>query len=346
MLFRLRSLETATVALLCNVEGSPERRPQDSARICRHVLEEEDPYFGDIPGPERLTHFRLGCLNVNRVSPYRDPSGERYYFDEVKHEEIFRVVEQQHLDVVLMQEVGVNWSRVLRENQWKAQAAVQLNPAHTRSYTSYNTHDVSGSAFQWGGTGIMSYGKISHYSAGAGSDKAKLGRWTWARYRGKNEIMLRCVTFYHPNNSFGALTVASQHRQYFQTQNDDRDPRVAFLEDFEVELQEWIDSGDHVIVGGDINKDVSHPDIGALFLRHGLHNVIFSHHDRINAPPTFSWGNRVIDGLWATAALDISACGYFAPGETTSDHSLLWMDVSYDSALGHTLPFPSTFQAR
>jgi hypothetical protein len=121
---------------------------------------------------------------------------------------------------------------------------------------------------------------------------------------------------------------------------------VAFLEDLEVELQEWIDLEDHVIVGGDINEDVSHPDIEALFLRHGLHNVICSHHDRSNAPPTFSRGNRVIDGLWATAALDISACGYFAPGETTSDHSLLWVDVSYDSALGHTLPFPSTFQAR
>jgi hypothetical protein len=158
--------------------------------------------------------------------------------------------------------------------------------------------------------------------------------------------MLRCVTIYHPYNSFGALTVASQHRQYFQTQNDDRDPRVAFLEDFEVELQEWIDLGDHVVVGGDINEDVSHPDIEALFLRHGLHNVIFSHHDRSNAPPTFSRGNRVIDGLWATAALDISACRYFAPGETTSDHLLLWMDVFYDSALGHNPPFPSTFQAR
>jgi hypothetical protein len=163
-----------TAALLCNVEGSPERQPQDSACIRHHVLEEEDPYFGDIPGPKRLTHFRLGCLNVNRVSPYRDPSGERYFSDEVKHEEIFRVVDQQHLDVVLMQEVGVNWSRVSRENQWKARAAVQLNPAHTRSYMIYNTHDLSGSAFQWGGMGTMSYGKISHYSAGAGSDKAKL----------------------------------------------------------------------------------------------------------------------------------------------------------------------------
>jgi hypothetical protein len=76
MLLRLRSLETVTAALLCNVEGSPEQPPQDSARNRRHVLEEDDPYFGDIPGPEHPTHFHLGCLNVNRVSPYRDSSGE------------------------------------------------------------------------------------------------------------------------------------------------------------------------------------------------------------------------------------------------------------------------------
>jgi hypothetical protein len=100
---------------------------------------------------------------------------------------------------------------------------------------------------------------FAFFSAGAGSDKAKLGRWTWACYRGKNKVMLWCVTIYHPHNSPGALTVAAQHRQYFQSRNDDRDPLAAFLEDFEVELQEWLYQGDHVIVGGDINDDVSHP---------------------------------------------------------------------------------------
>jgi hypothetical protein len=71
-------------------------------------MEGEDPFFGDIPGPERVLHFRIGCLNVNRVSPYKDSSGERFFTGGIKHEEIYRVVHEQHLDILLMQEVGVN----------------------------------------------------------------------------------------------------------------------------------------------------------------------------------------------------------------------------------------------
>ena len=44
--------------------------------------------------------------------------------------------------------------------------------------------------------------------------------------------------------------------------------------------------------------------------------------------------------------LQVSACGYLAPGKTLSDHSLLWMDVTFESALGHNPPTPQTFRAR
>ena len=194
----------------------------------------------------------------------------------------------------------------------------------------------------------MTYGLLAHATAGAGSDKAKLGRWTWARYQGRQGTFLRCVSIYRPcprNN--GAETVAAQQQQYLQSINDDRDPRTAFLEDFELELQEWLQLGDHIIVGGDINQPVLHQDIQALFDRHHMINALSSRHDLRIAPATFLYGQDAIDGLWATQGISVLRCGYLAPGDIApGDHSLLWMDVTYESTLHQTPLLPHTVQAR
>ena len=100
---------------------------------------------------------------------------------------------QHQLQVVAMQETGVNWSVVLRENQWRARMESYLDPSQVCAKMCHNTHATTNDEFQWGGTGIMTHGKLKHFAMGAGSDKAKLGRWTWARYRGKGDTVFRMV---------------------------------------------------------------------------------------------------------------------------------------------------------
>ena len=252
-----------------------------------------------------------------------------------------------HLDVTMIQEVGVNWSKVSRNNQWKVRAGKHLDPNHTQSFMSYNHHDPTSHAHQWGGTGIMSYGRLAHHSAGAGGDNEKLGRWAWARYMGKEGIRLRCVSVYRPcEGGNGTETVAAQQRQYFLSKNEDKEPRQAWLTDFEAALQSWLAAGDQIIVGGDLNEDVRSELVNNLFTRCGLYNVMADKHDLQNGPTTYSRGTNIIDGLWATPGIDVTACGYLEPNATVGDHSLLWMDVTYSSALGHTPEFPNTFKAR
>jgi exonuclease III len=335
----------------CSRQSRPERRPQATAtqqsRSAADTNEIDEPYFGDIPGQEKSGRFRVGCVNVNNLAPFKQGLGPKIYSTEAKDQGICKTVKDLHIDILLMQELGVNWAKVSSENQWKARAGVYLDPSHTRSYMSHNTHSIQVSPLQAGGTGIMSYGRMAHIGAGAGSDKAKLGRWTWARYQGKNNSFLRCVSLYRPGKGQGEETVASQHKQYFQSINDDRDPRSAFLEDFEQELQEWLALGDNVIIGGDLNKEVTSPIISELFERNGLVNTIHEKHDLSQAPATFMHGSTVIDGIWATPGIQVHKCGYFAPGDVAvGDHSFLWMDVSYESALGHKPSLPQTFQAR
>ena len=89
-----------------------------------------------------------------------------------------------------------------------------------------------------------------------------------------------------------------------------------------------------------------HQDIQEMFERNHMVNVIASHHDLRSAPPTFMYGQDVIDGLWATIGVTVSCCGYLAPGEQVpGDHSLLWMEVTYESMLRHFPILPFTFQA-
>lgn len=47
-----------------------------------------------------------------------------------------------------------------------------------------------------------------------------------------------------------------------------------------------------------------------------------------------------IDSIWTTAGITIQAGGYFAYDEVfpSTDHRCLWMDLSFTSAFGHTMP--------
>ena len=314
---------------------------EEEGKEDEHELQDtqEAPYFGDLPGKVRSQHFRIGSVNLNNLATV---------IDDDKHAKLFTAINTYGIDIMLMQEVGVDWTAIPRKDGWRARVCESLEITQTKSYMGYNKQAIAKEGKQWGGTGVMSYGKISHFSNGAGQDKAKLGRWSWARYRGKDGIMLRCVSIYRPCDSNGEKTVNAQHKAYLQANNDDRPPRQAFLEDLESELQEWLQAGDQVLIAGDINSHIFSAKIEELFERHNMTNLIFDRHGKENAPTTYylTQGSRIVDGMWGTPGLAIQRGGYLEPGDFPGNHSLLWADISYTNALGHNPPLPQTPQAR
>jgi hypothetical protein len=86
-------------------------------------------------------------------------------------------------------------------------------------------------ASQYGGTALFSIGPAAHRVVEKGCDTSNLGRWTWTRYRGRNNQTLRIITAYRPNHPNGPFTVYAQHNAYFHAQNKPRCPRKAFLQD-------------------------------------------------------------------------------------------------------------------
>jgi len=297
------------------------------------------PYFGDLPGKVRSQHFRIGSINLDNLSTNKDDD---------KHEQLFTAINNYKLDITLMQEVGVNWSAIPQEHGWKKRIDESLDSSQAKSYMGYNKQTINKRGAQWGGTGILSYGKLAHFAMGAGQDIAKLGRWSWTRYRGKQGINLRCISIYRPVDSNGVLSVSTQHKTYLQSHNDDRHPRQAFLEDLEEELQSWIAMGDQIILSGDINDNIFDRHIVELFERHNMTNIIFDRHDPTHAPTTYyrTRSNRIVDGMWATPGITITRGGYLEPGDFPGNHSLIWADISYACALGHNPPTPNRPNAR
>ena len=154
-------------------------------------------------------------------------------------------------------------------------------------------------------------------------------------------MVLRCVSVYRPVlDKANSGSVWNQHKRYLESQNDDRDPQAAFWLDLRSEIEEWLLSGDQLIIGGDVNDEVRSPFVDSFFSDLGLHNLIFEHHDPSNAPTTYfrNKKNKVMDGLWGTANISAVRCGYLEPHELPGDHSALWIDVSFQNALGHRPP--------
>jgi hypothetical protein len=100
----------------------------------------------------------------------------------------------------------------------------------------------------------------------------------WTRYQGCNNHTLWIFSAYQPKPLAGPFMVASQHREYFLTQQDYRCPRKAFLEDSAVDISSAFQDGDHVVVLIDGNTDMRKSDLSICFTSLHLREIILERH--------------------------------------------------------------------
>lgn len=158
---------------------------------------------------------------------------------------------------------------------------------------------------------MWSIDKAAHRVIGKGQDKLGLGCWTWVRYQGKDNIMLCIFTAYRPNPpSEGPFTVYAQHWTYFNTIDDDRCPREAFITGLVIAIQESLQEGDNIIVMLDGNEDMRSGALSNAFHTCTLREVILEKHGP-NTPSTYDRNtkNTPIDGIWCTPSLQIQVGG-------------------------------------
>jgi hypothetical protein len=146
-----------------------------------------------------------------------------------------------------MAELNINWRYVSEEDKlinrschwWEIS---QLNCA-------YNLKSNDRSLRQFGGVAVWSIRKPTHRILSKGWDSYDLGRWVWTRYKERGNSSLKFISTYRPTTPQGGpYTVYAQHCSEMLANQDDRCPRMAFIEDFA--------KGDEIILMLDRNESV------------------------------------------------------------------------------------------
>ena len=256
-----------------------------------------------------------------------------------KNKLLLSFVQDNDIDVPMWTETDKHWDSLPFKDRLPARTNGWFESLHMT--TAYYKTFPGATRQQYGGVSLWSTGQAAHrikdsgFDLASGTDRFGLGRWAWTRYQGRNGVSLRVVVAYRPvRNKRGVMSVWNQQKLYWEKHNDDTDPIVKFTEDLAAEVTQWIEQGDQIVLGLDVNEDVRKGVFQKAMVNAGLVGLIIKQHGG-EGPPTYADGSVPIDEFFVTPSLDSMRCGYF-PLEF--DHRSLWMDIPYCLAFGSELP--------
>jgi hypothetical protein len=246
-------------------------------------------------------------------------------------------IKQGEYDFWLMSEVGLCWQKLDSHDQWWFERALGKLQDSFATFA-YNDQELPiTDKIQYGGVGIVALSDVKHCIIESGKDTSGLARWVWIRIQGREGHTTRIVSAYRPCRSNGASTVFHQHCQILSSKGDHRDPLEAFLQDILLALETWQSTGDHLVIGMDVNEDVRTGPISKALAELGLREAILDAHSEQSPPATHNrnQNRQPIDGIWISACIQIAFGGYSAFGDACpSDHRALWINISHSVMFG------------
>jgi len=181
-----------------------------------------------------------------------------------KNQAIWQFLNEKTIDIFITTKNNVAWHHIpalqwLPERTWGWWEALHLS-------LSYNKQDHNANPYQPRGVAILSCNKVAHRVTSSGQDSSWLGRFCWTTYQGKDNLILRVVAGYCPCKSKnGHLSVLQQQWQYHQNQPENANhPQKLFWMDLQKVLTEWMEQGDQIIMGVDVNEDIRTEEIMAF----------------------------------------------------------------------------------
>ena len=126
-------------------------------------------------------------------------------------------------------------------------------------------------------------------------------------------------------------------------------PLDHFDNDLIEEITKWMDTGDIIIMGIDINEDVRNGKLSVRLKNLGLKNLILGNHPNSSPPATFHQNNTrtPIDTFYGSSTVEVSKAGYLpfdaeSPASLSDGHHLGWIEVCNRSILGKEIPHSSS----
>ena len=272
--------------------------------------------------------FRIGFQNIN---------GLPVEATHAQHQHLITTLTTHAFDIFGAQEINLNLNSIDPQNQWWR----RFKDKSYFSFPAYNKHTHSKERRLFGGTATFVAQHATSRLSDHGQDPSGLGRWTWVKLTGRQGIATRIINGYRPvqDHSNRPGTVFSQQEKFFYDRGQPRNPRTAFLIDLANEIQQWMDQGDQIILGIDMNEYIFGENIKTWTASMGLISPLQRTHPHLPEVDTCDKSNRgrPIDGIWTTPGIDVLQCGMTGFGEVhigSSDHRLLWLDVNFDSLFG------------
>ena len=185
-------------------------------------------------------------------------------------------------DILLFAEHGLYPPALEPQHQMHDRMCMMNKGTFTR--LSYNTNDGPDTLWnQYGGTGITLNKDMRARKAkdSVGGDPTKLGRWTWTKICGKDDLTSIFVLAYRPcRNRDGLRTVWNQQARYFKEEEDEEEPDVhaLFIRDLCKFLGDLRDEGHNVVLGMDANDDVRDGKVTQALMEIGMYEAVISNH--------------------------------------------------------------------
>ena len=138
----------------------------------------------------------------------------------------------------------------------------------------------------------------------------------------------------------------TQHVNHFREKGiREPDPRKIFDDHLIEAVKEWMDLGDNVIIGIDMNDDVRTGHLAKRLNVIGLQDGILKLHPNSSPPSTFDGNDSrtPIDAIFVSAAVEIRRGGYMPfdsgiPSAPSDGHRMLWVEIDNYSILGKDIP--------
>ena len=294
--------------------------------------------FGDQCGSIASSELRVISLNMAGF-PHKRTSQ--------KNKIIQEFVNKLQPDLLLLQELDTAFNLLPTNDRLEARLRDWF-PDSKSVAAWYGDYPALKSPRQYGGTAVIAFNQAVHKVESVGRDPTGLGRWCWLRLRGKGGSHFRVISAYRPVlNKSDDFSCYNQQQYYFGTQGDhDICPRKQLVKDLQKEIEEWTTAGDDVCFGTDFNEDIrTDPQFQGLLEKTGMYEAIIEKHGS-SGPPTRQDGNKVLDGLCFSAAVQTQRSGYLEFTEGLSDHRPLFGILRWEEIFGQPKAAPTALHAK
>ena len=333
--------------------------------MIRHPPEEQRTTSGSSVGGDYRRSSRevrtgneekYGRKSINRCDLYdlpvigdkitdKSPNVIRFYFENFngirsgprgtdKGKYFGKLMETLEVDCFGAAETNLQWNM----SKSTPKKLLSLNPGDRTSYAC-NKHETT-TVKQQGGTCLTMTAKYGQYIGDIGTDESGLGRWSWIRIKGNNNLVTTIISAYLPciPRKQSLLSTYAQQSRYWAIRGINICAKKKCRNDLLQFIKNRKQEGENIILMVDGNESMRIGKLASALREDsvGMRDPIRS---RIGSKkfPTWFRGNDQIDAIWISENITATKITFLPFFFSIGDHRGIMMDIPEEILLGNKI---------